>query len=383
MPARIERLFWMVALMLTTMTARADGSFSDFTGTTVEQRLGHGRDSVANRNFFNQYVQAYQRQDWKSCYRPWRELMTRAPFSTYNVTNYAATVHLLLQQLMLSEPDSVERYLYFKDAMEVFDFELQHYRSLNTITDQKHEPLVPGVIQCRRAYYYKELGQHIPAVAYKKETAYKNFVEAFATLRNEQLTMGEEIEAFYLSHYFQACQALFETDRERYYEQFLTDYITCLETCDNMMEKYAKVDEQKWQEYAAARNDIQVYFGRTGAGSPEGLMAYYEPRLTTNGKNQRFLDNAVHLMFYNGCIATDVFYDACERAYLLKPNYENCIGMGLFGMDPTHNNGRIDSLSLVDAKRYFDEARRLARNANEHYLASKFTADALARTPQP
>lgn len=350
------------------------GVRAQYAGTKVEDRLGHRQDSIRNRQFFNDYVKSFQAQDWKACYRPWRELLNRAPFCTFNLTYYGSG-GTMMKALMKEEKAPIQRFLYFRDLMDMCDFAIANYKALNSIDDMKHPMYTKGVLMCWKAHFYLTLRDQIPEKAYKKETAYQNFVDAFSQIREESMAADAEMDAFYLEEYFTACRDLYDSDKDKYLEQFLTDYVNCLESCDKMMDVYHDSDTLKWRGYAGARNNIQVYFSRTGAGEAENLVKFYTPRIKENKKNPNYLNNAVHIMFANGCIGEDVFYDACEAAYLIKPNYENCIGMGLMSQDVDNDR--------VGAKKYFDEARSLATNANEHYLAAKFTADALAKTPAP
>jgi len=366
---RARVLYVLITLLLSGMNV-----YAQYAGTTVENRIGHRQDSIRNRQFFNDYVKTFQAQDWKACYRPWRELLNRAPFCTFNLTYYGSG-GAMIKGLMDGEKSPIQRYLYFRDLMDMCDFAIANYKALNSIDDMKHPIYTKGVLMCWKAHFYLTMRDQIPEKGYKKEKAYQNFVDAFAQIREESVAADAEMDAFYLEEYFQACRDLYESDKDKYLEQFLTDYVTCLESCDKMMETYQSTDTLKWRGYAGARNNIQVYFSRTGAGEAENLVKFYVPRIKENRKNITYLNNAVHIMFANGCIGEDVFYDACEAAYMLKPNYENCIGMGLMSQDV--DNDRLS------AKRYFDEARSLAGNASEHYLAAKFTADALAKTPAP
>lgn len=367
----MQTRFWVFFVLLLLGWGR---SHAQYEGTKVENRLGHKQDSVRNRQFFNDYVKAYQSQDWKTCYRPWRELLTRAPFCTFNLTYYGSG-GAMLTSLIKAEQDSLQRFIYFRDLMDMCDFAIKNYKALNSIDDMKHPTYTQGVLMCWKAHFYFSLREYLPSRAYKRETAYQNYVDAFAVVRRENIAADAEMDAFYMEEYFQACRDLYESDKEKYLEQFLTDYVACLEACDKMMDVYLKTDTLKWSGYAGARNNIQVYFSQTGAGDSQTLVDFYTPRVKENRKNMIYLANAVHIMFANGCIGEGVFYDACEAAYMLKPSYENCIGMGLMSQDVEGNR--------VEAKKYFDEARSLAATASERYLAAKFTADALAKTPSP
>ena len=342
------------------------------------ERLGHGRDSVAARQFYADYVNTFRVQDWHACYRPWKELMRLAPYATYNLTHTGGGGYLLTE-LMKQEDDTVQRYVYFKDLMMMDDFRINHRTALNSIPKDGGEtriPLTQGSVLMWKAHHYHTLGQqHIPESVYKKDSAYYYFVDAFNQIKNENVGAENEIEPNYLVEYFETCRDLFQTDEEKYMEQFLTDYTSCLEACDKMMAVYGNgVDSLRWGYYAGARNNIQFYFQETDAGNKDNVIAYYQDRIKENKKNYPYLKNAVHLMTMNGCIGSDVYYDACEASYFIQPDFENSIGMGLLSKGDGDKQG---------AMQYFDEAVNKASTAGEKYLATRFKAEAIASTPPP
>lgn len=364
----------LVVLLFISVVAMAQ-----YEKTTVKDRLGSGREGEKNLTIYNQYVEAYTKQNWKDCYRPWRELMDRAPYCTFNLSYYGSGGYVI-RELIKQEPDSIHKYMYFKDLMRMMDFAIKNYKSLNSVEPEQHKNVTytKSKLLCWKAHFYYEEGKNIPEKAYKKDVAYQNYVDAFKELRSQNLVADaqNDMEIInYMTEYYKTCEDLYLTDKDKYLEQFLTDYVSCLETCDKMMGLYQESDSMLYAYAAAVRNNVQVFFQQTGAGATDNLVKFYTPRVQENKKNIDFLNNAVHLMFANNCIGEEVFYDACEAANMIKPNYENCIGMGLLTLNVEEDRDA--------AKEYFDKARGLAQTANEHYLASKFTADAVGKTPQP
>lgn len=349
------------------------------------QRLGHGRDSVNAEKFYVDYVKSFRvawettkGEDWQKCYRPWKELMRLAPYSTYNLTNTGGGERMLIE-LMKNEQDTVQRYVYFKDLIATDNFRINHREALNSIPKDGGEmriPLTHGSVLLWKAHHYHTEGlKHIPERVYQKDSAYLYFVRAFDQIKKENVGTDNEIEPNYLAEYFETCRDLYQSDEEKYMEQFLTDYNNCLAACDKMMSVYGNgVDSLRWTYYAGVRNNIQYYFQQTDAGDKENILAYYKPRIKDNKKDYAYLKNAVHQMTVNGCIGTDVYYDACEASYMIKPDFENSIGMGLLSKTEGDKSTAMQN---------FNDAIDKASNAGERYLATRFKAEAIASTPAP
>ena len=382
----LKKILTVIFLAVGSSTAMAQFENTE----NYRQRLGHGRDSVAAEKFYVDYVKSFRAawetnniEDWQKCYRPWKELMVLAPYSTYNLTNTGGGARVITE-LMEHAEDSVMRYVYFKDLMAIDNFRIQNREALNSIPrdgGERRIPLTAGSVLMWKAHHYHTDGmKNIPERVYSKDSAYLYFVRAFDQIKKENVGTDNEIEPNYLAEYFETCRDLFQTDEDKYMEQFLTDYTSCLETCDKMMAVYGKnangqwVDSLRWSYYAGARNNMQYYFAQTNAGDKDNIIKYYKARIADNRKNYNYLKNAVHLMTVNGCIGSDVYFDACEASYLLQPDFENSIGMGL--MSKTDGDKQT-------AMENFGEAFDKAKTDGERYLATRFKAEAIATTPVP
>ena len=175
-----------------------------------------------------------------------------------------------------------------------------------------------------------------------------------------------------------SCRDLYGTDKEKYLEQFLTDYSTCLESCDKMMAAYQGIDEARWKNYAAARQNIQYEFIiKSGAGTVANLERFYSNRLDSIKDNYDALKSAINLMINSNdsLIMSNVFYRACRLSYKIKPDYINCIGMAQAAKNQLEDKD--------EALKYFKEAERLSVTDKEHYLSSMFVGQSLASEEAP
>ncbi len=355
--------------------------YGQYKGTSVKDRIGD--KLIGNRkaiDVYNEYASAFSKRDWEAAYKPWRELMTDIPYCTFALTYYG-TAKGFLQELIKAENDSIQKYVYYEDIEEMLSYVENNLDAINSFDDTKHSTITHSDIQCMQAYFYWDLRNELGR-GFILEEAYNKFAKAFNTVRKSNSDGNGDINfeidyntfGYLIEEYFKVCKELYELDKEENLERFLTDYIDCLESCDKMMSTFHN-DSTKWRYFADRHNNVQAYFNQTGAGNVKNLVNYYTPLIEGNKKNASFLKNAIHLMMYNGCLNEDIFYLACEYSYLIAPNYENCIGLGqqtLF----------VDK-SRDMARGYYDEALKLASNANERWMAARFTADALAQNPAP
>lgn len=308
-----------------------------------------------------------------SMYECWRRLYNRAPFYTKSIYVQGAT--MLDSMSLHAQKSDAERLMYFQDLMQIYEDRIRRCDSLNSIEKEERYKSKRSAVMAKAADVYYHTAPLVKGSGYTPEKAYINYVKAFEAVRNESDAGSDEIVPSYLVNYFLACRDLYITDSEKYLEQFLTDYITCLETCDKMKAAYININPEKWETYAWAYDKTKLEFQNSGAAEPKKLINYFSPRIENHSKDINYLNNVVFLMFYFGLINNDAFFDACEKAYFIKPGFENCIGMGQMSLT-------IDK-DRIGAKKYFDEASDSAKNAKERYLAAFFTGEALRVTPSP
>lgn len=391
--------FLLIVLLAWMMTIPASAQ-TDYTAEELaktnnwQYRLGKNkRDSTEAYNWGIQFVKGWRQiynnkisstefrvEDCKPMYRPWKQLMELAPYSITNLWNTGAGF-LILKNLLEHEPDDVMKYVYFKDIMSAHQFRIKNYKKLNAIPEDDGTPRIPlslgSALMWKAHDYHTEGMKYLPQTVYRPDSAYQYFVKAFAQIRKESVGTENEINPGYLQEYFEACRDLYMTDKEKYMEQFLTDYTTCLETCDKMMAVYANgVDSVKWGYYAGARNNTQVWFNQTGAGSAANQEAYFGPRLDDMKDDYTKLKNAVHLMMTNdSMLSSNVFYKACRYSYKQHPDFENCIGMAQMAKNQLEDRD--------EALKYFNEAEKLAENPSQKFVTSAQVGLALMSEPRP
>lgn len=311
-----------------------------------------------------------------SMYECWRRLYDGAPFYTKNIYIQGAT---MLDSMALHAPKSeAERLMYFQDLMQVYEDRIRRNDSLNSIEKEERYKSTRPAVMVKAATVYQHTAPKVKGSGYTALKAYQNYVKAFAAIREATNAANDEMHPSYLVNYFMACRDLYLSDKDKYTEQFLTDYTTCLESCDKMMADYAGNEAMKetWQGYANARNDIGVYYLWSGAGSAANLEKFYSPRLDSIKNNYTALKNAVHLMMTNDTLlSSPVFYKACNYSFKLQPDYENCIGKAQQEKNEFENR--------EGALEYFHQAEELSSTPHEHFVTSAYIAAALMSEPKP
>lgn len=378
-------------------------AYSQLEGTSFEDRLGGKGTKLykINSGLNNRFVEFYKRFEeivnnssvgeersagsfelnfdkWPcdSVYECWRRFYDAAPYSYKNVYVYGAT--MLDSMSLHAKVSEAERLLYFQDLMQIYEDRIRRLDTLNSIYSSDAEARYRSTklgVMLNAAVVYWHTAPRVKGSGYTEEKAYQNFVNAF---KQSSGIADEEVRPVFLEYYFAACRDLYESDKEKYMEQFLTDYTACLDACDKMMSAYADgKDSVQWMYYAGARTNIEIYFKRSGVATVENMEKFYSSRLDSIKDDYPALKNAVHLMMTSNdsLLSSNVFYKACRYSYKLHPDFENCIGMALIEKDQMENrDGAMD---------YFHEAEELASTPYEKFIASARIAMGLMSELRP
>lgn len=360
-------LIFCFLLMLCALPVMALKSSQDrFAGTEWYQRIGHGNDSTQAymyyMNFYGDqdgyYVRGYLdsirvNHDFvarDSMYHDWRLLMNLAPYVDYRFYIGSWFENFLIPLIDGGE-DRAVKLVYFSDLMGLTDRLITDRTNLNSLrhllpdvvqkygTDQ-----TDGVARVNKAHYYYTVGKKYfdGTRVYDIDSAYIYYKDAFNAFQNENITssVNKELQAAFLVEYFNTSLDLYNSNREKYYEQFLSDYIDVIAACDRCLDPiYNEQDSVKrinmLQETGydwAKLQQIEPAFKASGAGDPEKLNAYFASQLDEHRKDNEYLKKAIRIMdTYRDQKAepTQVYYDYCEASYNIQPDLRNCLGMAL------------------------------------------------------
>lgn len=312
-------------------------------------------------------------------YMSFRKIKNYAPYAFYDLysnnfidvrSNY--NNQSVYGNILDSISDKAMRAVVVKDLLAFEHNLVDHLDSVNLIRlelAQIKDPISEAVALIKYAHiYYTYAGnsQYYPAHLYDKVQARENYALAFKLMRDKNIDPGSEIEAIYVNEYYRACEDLYKTDEEKYYEQFLQDYLDIVQTCDNLLIPYYNVPDslkndpsnsqyRQYQSYNYYTNHdvdgVKALFKNSGAS--ERLNDYYLDQLNSHRKDNDYLNKAIYILLENGCANTEAFFSYCEASYAMEPSYLNCFGSALASKKYNMRSEMIQ---------YFQEAYKLAEN---------------------
>ena len=319
--------------------------------------------------------------DYINFYAAFKKLTDLAPYADY--TFYSGTLSevqvdnkTIYDRLLLSFPDTAMRLLILEDIIALGHNMVDHLDSINVVRNNsvnnlksKDDTLSLPVAMVKYAHlYYKYEGNknYCPERMYDRVQARENYAAAFKLMREKNIDPGNEIEGVYVNEYYRTCEDLYRSDEDKYYEQFLQDYLDIVQTCDNLLIPYYNVPDslkndpantqyRQFQSYNYYTNHpaegVKALFKNSGAS--ERLNDYYLDQLKSHRKDNDYLNKAIYILLENGCANTEAFFSYCEASYAIKPTYLNCFGSALASKK---YNMRQDMI------KYFQEAYKLAEN---------------------
>lgn len=312
-------------------------------------------------------------------YMSFRRIKNYAPYAFYDLysnnfidvrSNY--NNQSVYGNILDSISDKAMRAMFVKDLLAFEHNLVDHLDSVNlirleiaNIKDSISEPV--ALIKYAHIYYlYASNPLYYPSNLYDKVQARENYAAAFKLMRERNIDPGNEIEGVYVNEYYRTCEELYRSDEEKYYEQFLQDYLDIVQTCDNLLIPYYNVPDslkndlnngeyEKFRSYNYWTNHstdgVKALFQNSGAA--KRLNDYYLDQLNSHRKDNDYLNKAIYILLENGCANTEAFFSYCEASYAIKPTYLNCFGSALASKK---SNMRQEMI------KYFQEAYELAEN---------------------
>ena len=120
-----------LALALTGLTGSA---YAQYEGTTWEQRIGTGQDSIDTRQNLSLYQMSLQNQQWAEAYTSWKAIIEKAPCAQKGIYTKGA---FMLYTLITNEQDKAKKLQYFNDLMMLFDTRVKNLDALNSFENEK------------------------------------------------------------------------------------------------------------------------------------------------------------------------------------------------------------------------------------------------------
>ena len=353
---------------LLALSAASVSGYAQYAGTRVDDRIGHGQDSIDVRQNLSLFQQFIGQQDFKSAYDPWKVVFTKAPFAQLSI--YTNGVYMIAN-LLTKETDPTKKKAYYDELMNIYDTRLKNLDGLNSFA-RADKQVTPGEVLARKAYDYACYAPNLDK-SYSLDNAYKMFREAIDMIKKSGAT---EIQGFVLDAFIAVSYEKYKLDNNGFREQFLTDYLEGREVCEYMLEKArtatSEAAAQKIvQQYDPTLAHIETMFAESKAADREQILAIFGPKVEANKDNLAYLKSALMLMAANDCDDSEIYYKAAEYAYKIEPSYESAIGTA----QKYSKEGKT-----AESIQYYDKALELCKtDENKAAIAIK-VANALAKS---
>lgn len=329
-----------------------------------------------HQSFFSNKESSFRKQDKPVSledYRTFMELYKLAPYSDYNYyTEYFyCGDNSVTARMLKGSSDMSSNVVIIDDLLSIAynvvenldSVNILRSRSVTNLKDENDTISLPVAMTKYAHWYYNLAGnpKYYPSRFYDKEKARENFRSAFYMLRDRNIEAGQELEGIYLNEYYRTCEDVYRSDEEKYYEQFLQDYLEIVQACDNLLIPYYDVPDtirDKSRQYLSYNyytnhqdKGIKALFKNSGAATKERLTAYYDKKLNEHRRDSSYLNRAISLLYENECSQTETFYSYCDASYAIRPTFLNCLGCA--------NASKADQMRQ-DMINFYVEARDLA-----------------------
>lgn len=323
-------------------------------------------------------------KDYLDYYESFKKLTDYAPYAHYHFYSgdFSEAIRsdlgyrTIYECILDSITDEAMRVVIIDDFLALGRNMFEHLDSINVVRNNRNTDIkavddtlsLPVAMTKYAHLYYKYAGnpKYYPAHLYDKVQARENYAQAFKLMRENNINPGNEIEGIYVNEYYRTCEDLYKSNEEKYYEQFMQDYLDIVMSCDNLLNLYDAVPDSvknnrsntkylQFQSYNYYTNHdkegVNAMFKASGAVNH--LNDYYMEQYDNHSKDKEYLNNAINILLKNDCGGTEAFFTYCEASYTIEPSFLNCFGCALlskkYGM-------------TQDMVHYFEEAYRLADN---------------------
>ena len=307
-------------------------------GTKLNDRIGHGQDSIDVLGSLSLYQEAFKRKSYVEAIEPWEFVFTKAPHSMVRVYTDGAW---MFEQLVQNETDAGKKKEYFDKLMAIYDQRLKHLNALNSFATPKTTS-TKGNIITRKAYDYYYFCPNM-----NNNEAYKMFKEGIEDL-------NKNVEAFVLYGFIECSYNRFIQNKENtdIRQDFIQDYMFCNEICDMLLDQAKEYpaqtipadpnseDSTKWveqvilapealkiiQNYQPTQEQCNNLFVQSGAADCDALEKIYMEKVEANKNDINYLNAVLAILTNFECDKSNIYYVAADYAYQITKTPQAAIG---------------------------------------------------------
>lgn len=351
-------------------TLALSSSAQDLRGTKLDDRIGHGQDSIDVRHGLSLYQGYFKQGEYLDALEPWEVVFNKAPLSMIRVYTDGAW---MFEQLIKAEADEAKKNEYFDKLMKIYDQRLANLDALNSFATKKTTS-TKGNIICRKAtdYYY-----YCPKM--NNEEAYKMF-------RSGIDDMGPNTEAFVLYGFIDCSYRRYMADKENIDKRtdFIRDYMDCNDICDQLLEQakeFGETDTIKAQkivnDYLPTQIQCNDLFVQSGAADCEALERIYSAGVEEHKSDVDYLDAVLKTLEQFECDKSQIYFKASDYIYAIKPTPRAAIAKAKRLIENGDTNGAIKlAQEAVDMETDTDKKATYAYSVAAMYFKKGNAANA-------
>ena len=353
-------------LTLVVAASAISANAQNLAGTTLNDRIGHGQDSIDVLGSLSLYQDAFKRKSYVEAIEPWEFVFQKAPLSMVRVYTDGAW---MFEQLVQKETDAAKKSEYFNKLMSIYDQRLKNLDALNSFATAKTTS-TKGNIITRKAYDYYYFCPNM-----NNNEAYKMFKEGIEDL-------NKNVEAFVLYGFIECSYNRFIQNKENtdIRQDFIQDYMFCNEICDMLLDQAKEYpsetipadpeseDSTKWveqvilapealkiiQNYQPTQEQCNNLFVQSGAADCDALEKIYMEKVEANKTDIKYLNAVLAILTNFDCDKSNIYYTAADYAYQITKTPQAAIGKASRLLKEGDENGAL---------KYFQEAIEMETDA--------------------
>lgn len=354
-----KRLLAALMLAATAFTASAQ----DYSGTTFNDRIGHGQDSIDVINNFSLYREAFKDQNYAEAYGPWKEVLAKAPLSQIRIYQDGTVI---CENLLMKETDAAKKEEIFNTLMNMHDLRIKNLDALNSFASAT-TTTTKGNILCRKAYDYYCFAPQ------------KDNNKAYEIFRSGINDLGQNVDAYVLYYFIECSYNRFYNNQNNLQvrEDFINDYMDCNDICEMLLEQAkgyesqiipadtTSADSADWVErvilapeaeaivrnYQPTQERCNDLFVKSGAADCAALTKIYADKVEANKSDLNFLNGVLKTLQNFDCAESELYYKAADYAYELNKTPNAAIGKA---------QKLLKAGNTTEAMKYLEEAISLS-----------------------
>lgn len=298
-------IFLWAALMMIVMDAGAQKGIDNGTPN------GSGEDSVRCVTNVNLFIPYARNRNYEEALPYWKAVYEECPASSINT--YILGVGIINWQIS-KETDPAKRDALINDMIKLYDDRIKYF----------------GNMPPRNRRDYKD------AVIWSKATTYNNLKGENTDHLLIYKWLGDVIDEFKentfpsaLMLYMVSSIKLFQSDMEKYKEQYVNDFLKCSAILDAQFAiAEAEKNEKDIEDLSSCKKEIETNFIASGAAECELMQSIYASKVEDNKTNLDALKEIMKILNRVGCNESDAYIAASEHAYKIEPTAESAMGLG-------------------------------------------------------